>query len=67
LGDASEDHADTWAFLDRRIENVMQFEKAKAKARENKALTGLLAGPLRLLETVRAPQDHGGMPGRWRG
>lgn len=67
LGDASEDHADTWAFLDRRIENVMQFEKAKAKARKNKALTGLLAGPLRLLETVRAPQDHGGMPGRWRG
>lgn len=29
--DTSEDHADTRAFLDRRIENVMQFEKAKAK------------------------------------
>lgn len=29
--DSSEDHADARAFLDRRIENVMQFEKAKAK------------------------------------
>lgn len=29
--DTSEDHADARAFLDRRIENVMQFEKAKAK------------------------------------
>ncbi|MEZ5707812.1 MAG: COQ9 family protein [Blastomonas sp.] len=31
LDDESEDFAETWAFLDRRIENVMQFEKAKAK------------------------------------
>jgi len=31
LNDESDDFADTWAFLDRRIENVMQFEKAKAK------------------------------------
>ncbi|MFY7836703.1 MAG: COQ9 family protein [Novosphingobium sp.] len=29
--DSSEGHADTRTFLDRRIENVMQFEKAKAK------------------------------------
>lgn len=29
--DSSEGHAGTRAFLDRRIENVMQFEKAKAK------------------------------------
>lgn len=34
LGDDSEDHTDTWAFLDRRIDNVMQIEKAKAKYRE---------------------------------
>jgi len=27
LNDQSEDHADTWAFLDRRIENVMQVPK----------------------------------------
>jgi len=31
LDDESEDFADTRAFLDRRIENIMQFEKVKAK------------------------------------
>lgn len=31
LDDESDDFADTKAFLDRRIENVMQFEKVKAK------------------------------------
>lgn len=31
LDDESEDFAETRAFLDRRIENVMQFEKLKAK------------------------------------
>ncbi len=31
LDDESDGHADTKAFLDRRIENVMQFEKVKAK------------------------------------
>ncbi|KAF0187064.1 MAG: rpsU-divergently transcribed protein [Hyphomonadaceae bacterium] len=36
LGDDSRDNQDTWAFLDRRIENIMQFEKAKAKLRKLK-------------------------------
>jgi ubiquinone biosynthesis protein COQ9 len=31
VDDESEGHADSRAFLARRIENVMQFEKAKAK------------------------------------
>ena len=31
VGDQSEDHADTRAFLDRRIDGVMRFEKAKAQ------------------------------------
>lgn len=31
VNDESEDHADTRAFLARRIENVMRFEKAKAR------------------------------------
>lgn len=31
LNDESEDYGDTWNFLDRRINNVMQFEKGKAK------------------------------------
>ena len=33
LDDRSDGHADTRAFLDRRIENVMQFEKLKAQLR----------------------------------
>jgi ubiquinone biosynthesis protein COQ9 len=35
LDDASEDLADTRAFLDRRIEDVMRFEKAKARWKGN--------------------------------
>jgi ubiquinone biosynthesis protein COQ9 len=31
LDDKSEGFAETWAFLDRRIENVMRIEKAKAR------------------------------------
>jgi len=31
FGDDSADHEATWAFLDARIENVMQFEKFKAR------------------------------------
>jgi ubiquinone biosynthesis protein COQ9 len=34
LGDESEGAAETWGFLDRRIENVMQFEKLKARVRK---------------------------------
>lgn len=34
LGDLSENHADTRAFVDRRIEGVMRFEKLKASARK---------------------------------
>lgn len=33
LGDESENAEETWEFLDRRIENVMQFEKAKASCK----------------------------------
>jgi ubiquinone biosynthesis protein COQ9 len=31
FSDQSDDNAETWAFLDDRIENVMQFEKFKAR------------------------------------
>ena len=34
IGDDSEDDQATWEFLDRRIENVMQFEKVKAKVKD---------------------------------
>ncbi|MGB5949319.1 MAG: COQ9 family protein [Parvibaculum sp.] len=34
FADQSEDFANTWAFLDKRIEDVMQIEKAKASLRK---------------------------------
>ena len=42
LGDTSEDHEQTWDFLDRRIENVMQFEKVKSKLSSISILSNLL-------------------------
>jgi ubiquinone biosynthesis protein COQ9 len=34
LSDSSEGHADTWTFLDSRIDDVMQIEKFRGQARE---------------------------------
>jgi ubiquinone biosynthesis protein COQ9 len=55
LGDDSADHAATWAFLDRRIENVMQFERFKGRMRENPLVSALMAGPQKILDQIRAP------------
>ena len=59
LGDNSEGHADTRAFIDRRIDGVMRFEKLKASARKIPGAT-MLAD----LATgwIRAPKsaDEGG-------
>ncbi len=67
LGDTSEGHEATWAFLDRRIENVMQFEKAKARLRDSKLAGAFMNGPGRFLETIRAPgEGREDYPGRWR-
>ena len=65
LGDDSEGHARTWAFLDRRIDNVMQFEKLKADVNKNPVLKPFLAGPNWLLSQLRAPrfQRKRDMPG----
>ena len=50
LDDASEGHADTRAFLDRRIDGIMRFEKTKAW------LTGIsFPSPLRFLGRLRYP------------
>ncbi len=67
LGDTSEDHASTWAFLDRRIDDVMQIEKIKAQVRDNPVLSRLMAGPTWLLSHVKAPQrmPRSGLPGSW--
>lgn len=65
LGDASPGQCATWEFLDRRIENVMQFEKLKAAANANPLVKAFLAGPGSVLSRIRAPatrvQDH--LPG----
>jgi ubiquinone biosynthesis protein COQ9 len=70
LGDDSTDQQATWDFLDRRIENVMQFEKAKAAFNANPLGKALMSGPFKVLERIRAPrlktdwtQD---LPGRTR-
>lgn len=62
LGDESEGHEATWAFLDRRIDNVMQFEKAKAGAAGSKLFGGLMD---RVTSAIRAPAPRSDMPGRW--
>lgn len=74
LGDQSEGAENTWAFLDRRIADVMRFEKAKARARKNPFARMALAGPAALLSRVRAPRARRmsppglpvGLPGRRR-
>lgn len=63
LGDTSEGDADTRAFLDRRIETVMQIEKAKAGFRANPLGKALLQGPLAFLDRLQAPQGSDGLPG----
>lgn len=67
LGDDSAGHQATWDFLDRRIEDVMQFEKLKAGVEKNPLLKPVLAVPSWLLGRVRRPQrGPGGYPG-WTG
>lgn len=64
LGDDSPEAEATWAFLDRRIEDVMRIETAKAKVRENPLLSRLFAGPMWLAGKVHAPGPRPeGLPG----
>jgi len=65
LGDTSEGQVDTWAFLDRRIANVMQFEATKARIKASPVLNPVLGLPFRLLESLKKPAAAGPMPGRW--
>lgn len=53
LGDDSDGHADSWAFLDRRIDNVMQIEKVKARIRPAAERPSLI----RLLGRLRYPVE----------
>jgi len=60
LGDGSEGHEATWAFLDRRIDDVMKIEKAKHALGQNRLLGDILG---RVTAGVRAPKAAGDMPG----
>ena len=67
LGDTSEGHAETWEFLDRRIDNVMQIEKLKAQVRDSPTLSKLMAGPNWVMSHIKAPTrfPKGDLPGSW--
>ncbi len=65
LGDDTPDQGATSEFLDRRIENVMRVERLKAGFRENPLGKALLAGPLKILERIHAPETPHDLPGRW--
>ncbi len=57
LDDMSEGHEKTWSFLDRRIENVMQFEKAKFQTRQclaKKPDFSFMPSPGRFFRNLRA-------------
>lgn len=54
LNDESEDYQDTWDFLDRRITNVMQFEKTKAQV---KKFTAKLPDCWQTLSKLRYPPN----------
>ncbi|MEM9044571.1 MAG: COQ9 family protein [Pseudomonadota bacterium] len=56
LGDQSMGYEKTWEFLDRRIENVMQFEKTKAMLQKNPILQAAMWGPSQILSRVKPPQ-----------
>lgn len=66
LGDESPEHADTWAFLDRRIDEVMQIEKLKAKMRDTPVLKQFADLPNQIFAKVRAPgMRRTDVPGQW--
>lgn len=67
LGDDSEGHARSWAFLDRRVDNVMQIEKLKAQVNQSPTLSKLMAGPNWILSHIKAPSrfPKGDLPGSW--
>ncbi|SDZ16625.1 ubiquinone biosynthesis protein COQ9 [Jannaschia faecimaris] len=68
LGDTSDGYRETWDFLDRRIDNVMQIEKVKGQVRKSPVLSRLMAGPNMILDRIKAPVRgaRSDLPGHWR-
>ncbi|WP_187428191.1 hypothetical protein ROLI_003280 [Roseobacter fucihabitans] len=67
LGDDSPDNRATWDFLDRRIEDVMQVEKLKARVRKSPTLSRLMTCPNWVMSRIKAPAKMPKMalPGSW--
>lgn len=63
LGDDSLEHQASWDFLNRRIDNVMQFEKLKAQVQANPLLKPFLAGPNWLADQIKPPKGAEDLPG----
>ena len=68
LGDDSLGGQATDAFIDRRIDDVMQVEKVKARVRDNALLKPLTAALGRLVSGIKAPRREvdPDLPGVWR-
>ena len=55
LGDESDGYEATWAFLDRRIGNVMQFEKTKAMLKKNPFTAPFFGSKANPFSRIRKP------------
>lgn len=68
LGDDSLDMQATDAFIDRRIDNVMQFEKLKAQVKASPILKPFTGTLDRMMASVKAPSASAdpNLPGIWR-
>ena len=67
LGDDSLDMQATDAFIDRRIDNVMQFEKFKAQTKANPIFKPFAETLERMAGSIKAPSNvaKADLPGKW--
>ena len=64
LGDQSADQTETRAYIDRRIDDVMAFERFKARFRDTPFGKAFARGPGQLMSRIRKPADRrGDLPG----
>ena len=64
LGDSSMDHTETKAFIARRINDVMRFERVKSSVNANPLGRAVMAGPNFVMSRLRAPtRPAKGFPG----
>ncbi len=63
LGDDSAGYADTHDFIDRRIEDVMRFEKLKGQLRDNPLTKPFMQMQDAVMGRMRAPRPRSDVPG----